>query len=448
MFGTDGVRGLVNQYPMTPELAMKFGMAIGAQFNESGRFRVVISKDTRLSGYMLESAVVAGLVAVGADVTLVGPMPTPAVPMLIRSLRADFGVMITASHNPHHDNGFKLFYKNGMKLSRDCEMKIQDTVLANNFDRFLAKPENLGKVIRLDDASGRYIEHVKSAFPRGMTLNGLRIVLDCANGAGYKIATTVLWELGAEVIAINDRPSGVNINVLCGSTHPEQMMKKVVQTRAELGIALDGDADRVVICDENGNIIDGDHVIAVIANYISRQNDRQSNSIVVTDISNGALASHMMKSRMEVWNSKVGDRNVAEEMMLRDSIMGGEASGHIIIREYGMTGDGLIAALHFLAAMVHDQKKASEFSSIFDLYPQYKANIHYYGESPLQKEEVQSDLDKISCVYSHLRIIVRLSGTEKVIRVMVEGVDKDEIKDVGQQIKAALVKHIVAESKV
>ncbi|AIF81790.1 phosphoglucosamine mutase [endosymbiont of Acanthamoeba sp. UWC8] len=358
LFGTDGIRGTANQYPMTAEIAMKFGMAAGTYYKKPGhRNRVVIAKDTRLSGYLIEPALTSGFISVGVDVILVGPMPTPAVSMLIRSLRADLGVMISASHNPYFDNGLKLFDSKGFKLSDECEDKIQEMILNANINRYLVPPIDLGRAKRLDDAPGRYIEHVKNSFNKENNLSGLRIVVDGANGSAYHLAPTILWELGAEVVSIGTEPNGFNINEACGSTHPETLSKKVVETRADIGIALDGDADRVVIVDDKGHIISGDHVIGLIALHLHNRKRLNNDMVVVTQMSNGALDEYLKSHNINTIRTKVGDRYVFDAMRKNNCNLGGEQSGHVILSNYSTTGDGIVAALQVLSLLVESGKK-------------------------------------------------------------------------------------------
>lgn len=443
MFGTDGIRGIVNRYPMTADVALRLGMASGIYFkhqSNGARTRVVIAKDTRLSGYLIEYALTSGLVSTGIDVILVGPMPTPAVPMLVKSLRADFGIMITASHNPYYDNGMKIFNQKGFKLSDKHELEIQNLIQFNDgLTNHLVTPENLGKVRRLDDAQGRYIEYIKSALPRNYTLSGLRIVLDCANGATYKIAPTVMWELGAEVISIHCEPNGLNINDNCGSMHPNTLANKVKETRADIGIAFDGDGDRVLVCDENGSIVDGDHLVAMLAIYIKNNKDnKDNNGIVITEASNGALSKFLEHNGFDVYVTKVGDRYISEEMRRTKSNIGGEQSGHIIIGDYNTTGDGLLASLHVLSSLLEQRKKASQLFNSFNLNPQCSVNINFNEINPLLNNDVIRSLDEIKAQYSDLRILVRKSGTENVIRVMVEGQSHKDIEEASQDIKNIL----------
>ena len=445
LFGTDGIRGTANQYPMTADIALKFATAAGGTFKEhTGRNKVVIAKDPRLSGYLLEPALVSGFVSTGMDVILVGPMPTPAVPMLIKSLRANLGVMISASHNPWHDNGLKLFDKNGYKLSDKVQNDLQDMILRQDrLNQFLATPELLGRVKRLEDAQGRYIEHVKQAFPRDRTLEGMRIVLDCANGAAYKVAPTIFSELGAEVITISNEPDGFNINRECGAMHPENLTKKVLETRADIGLALDGDADRIIICDEQGNLVSGDHVIAAIAKYMIDNNTLRGNALVSTQMANSALESHISKLGLNFHRSKVGDRYVFERMQEIGCNIGGEESGHIIIGDYSNTGDGIVAALHILAMLIDTKCQASTLSQLFSLNPSVIVNVSCKKDNPLEKQKVQSYIEDLKKKNENTRILVRKSGTEPVIRIAVEGETKPQIDKIASQI-VSIIQQVAA----
>ena len=443
LFGTDGIRGLVNQHPITPEIVLKFGMAAGIYFHSADhRSKVLIAKDTRLSGYLMEPALTAGLIAIGVDVILLGPMPTPALAMLIKSLRADFGIMISASHNPYYDNGLKLFDSHGSKLSDKCEIEIQNLILSPALERNLAAPDRLGRATRLYDALGRYIEFVKNSFLKHKTLNDLRVVVDCANGSAYKLAPTILWELGAEVISIGCEPNGFNINENCGSIHPATLCQKVLETRADIGIALDGDADRLVICDEKGEVVSGDHLIAAIALYMN-QTETLKNGIVVTQISNTALDDFLGQNGIAVYRSKVGDRYVAAEMKKMDCNFGGEQSGHIIMSDYSTTGDGLMAALQILSLLVSSGKKASHISKMFTLNPQINKNIKFSGNNPLDDHKTIALIEKIQSDYKDLQIIVRKSGTEKLLRVMVEGKDNCIVSKVASTIEQTLLDKVI-----
>ncbi len=442
-FGTDGIRGTANSGIMTPEIALKVGQAVGSYFIDGDhRHKVVIGKDTRLSGYMIEPALVSGFVSAGMDVVLVGPMPTPAVAMLTRSLRADLGVMISASHNPYYDNGIKLFDKIGLKLSDEVELEIEKR-LQGLSKIVLASPDSLGRAKRLDDAQGRYIEFAKATFPKRSKLAGLKIVLDCANGASYKIAPTVLWELEAEVISLSVNPNGFNINDECGSTHPEKMCQEVVKQGADIGIALDGDADRVVISDEKGNIINGDQLLALIAKHQNDLGTLQGGGIVATAMSNMGLEKYLESIDLHLKRTQVGDRYVSKFMRENGYNVGGEQSGHIIMRDYVTTGDGLVAALQILAVMVLNKKPASEVCKVFEPYPQVLKNVSYLNEDPLNNNDVKKAIEESDKIMgTDGRILIRKSGTEPLIRVMAEGKDRavvnKAVNDVVNAIKIAV----------
>lgn len=436
-FGTDGIRGTANKFPMTAEIALKVGMAVGAKFTDGDhRHRVVIGKDTRLSGYVIEPALTAGLAAVGMDVFLVGPVPTPAVSMLTRSIRADIGIMISASHNPYCDNGIKIFTRDGHKLSDKLEKEIEELV-EGDITPHLAKPENLGRVKRLDDSANRYIEFVKNSFPKDKTLNNLKIVVDCANGASYKIAPKIFWELGAEVIEIGTEPNGFNINENCGSTHPEALCKKVVLEKADIGIALDGDADRLLIVDEKGNAIDGDKLIALIAEKLHYDGNLKKDTVVITQMSNLALENYLSYIGVSTIRANVGDRYVLEEMRKKGCNFGGEQSGHIILSDYSTTGDGLVAALQVLSVICESEKPASEVLNKFELFPQLLKNTKFDAgkKNPLEEKSVQDFIkEKEVALGENGRILVRKSGTENLIRVMVEGKDRKQIEKIVDEI--------------
>jgi phosphoglucosamine mutase len=424
-FGTDGVRGRANLHPMTAEVAMKIGMAAGREFIRGEyRHRVVIGKDTRLSGYMLEPALTAGFISVGMDVILAGPLPTPAISMLTRSLRADMGVMLTASHNPYFDNGIKLFGPDGYKLSDEIEARIEER-LDNGLDEGLAPSDKLGRAKRLDDVEGRYMEFVKSTFPKGLSLDGLKIVVDCANGAAYKVAPTVLWELGADVVAIGVEPDGFNINKECGSTATAAMRRAVVEEKAHLGVALDGDADRLIIADERGVEVDGDQLMALIARCWQKSGALKGDGIVSTVMSNLGLERHLEKDGLKLHRTKVGDRYVVEYMRQHGHNLGGEQSGHIVLGDYAMTGDGLMAALQVLAELVRGGRAASEACSIFTPLPQLLKNVAYQGASPLENTAVKDAIaEGTARLADKGRLLIRKSGTEPKIRVMAEGEDE------------------------
>lgn len=428
-FGTDGIRGQSNVFPMTPDLAMKVGIAVGTIFRRGHhRHRVVIGKDTRLSGYMLENALVAGFTAAGLDVFLLGPIPTPAVAMLTRSLRADIGVMISASHNPFADNGIKLFGPDGYKLSDEIERQIEE-LLDQEAPLPLAKADEIGRAKRVDGDIYRYIEFVKRTLPRDVTLNGLRIAIDCANGAAYKVAPTALWELGAEVITIGNEPNGTNINLECGSTHPATLQKKVHEVRADIGIALDGDADRVIIVDETGTVVDGDQLMAVIGESWANDQTLRGGGIVATVMSNLGLERFLMDKGLTLARTKVGDRYVVEHMRQHDFNVGGEQSGHIVLSDFGTTGDGLVAALQILAAVKRTGKTVSQICHRFEPVPQLLRNVRISGGKPLEDGYVrQAIADAESELAKNGRLVIRPSGTEPLIRVMAEGDDRSQIE--------------------
>jgi len=439
-FGTDGIRGTANAWPVTPEIAMRLGMAAATYFRKSDprRHLVVIGKDTRLSGYMLEPALTAGFTAKGMDVVLFGPLPTPGVAMLTRSLRADLGVMISASHNSYQDNGIKLFGPDGYKLSDEAELAIE-ALMARPLDEDLASPPDLGRAQRVDDAQSRYVEIVKSTFPRKLRLSGLRVVIDCANGAAYKVAPKALYELGAEVFAIGDEPNGFNINREIGSTDTRAMVDAVHRYRADIGIALDGDADRVVMCDEHGRIIDGDQLLGLIASSWKAHGRLSKNTVVATVMSNLGLENHLKGIGVKLERTQVGDRYVVSRMMEKGLNVGGEQSGHIVLSDFSTTGDGLLAALQVLAVMVETGKKLSEVAHVFDPAPQKLVNRKYNGADPLSRKSVQ---DAIAAAEKALgtkgRLLVRKSGTEPLIRVMAQAENEDLVKEAVDGVLAAL----------
>ncbi len=438
-FGTDGIRGRTNTPALTPEVAMKAGMAAGRIFTRGAhRHRVVIGKDTRLSGYMIESALVSGFTAVGMDVFQFGPLPTPAVAMLTRSLRADLGVMITASHNPFHDNGIKFFGPDGQKLSDAVEMQIE-RLMDGGLEAGLATEGNIGRAKRVDDSQARYIEFAKRTFPRNLRLDGLRIVIDCAHGAAYKVAPEVLWELGADIVPLGVSPDGTNINLDCGSTAPEAMCAKVREMRADFGIALDGDADRVVMADEHGRIIDGDQILALIAKSWSATGELKGGGVVGTVMSNAGLDRYLGSLNLKLARAAVGDRYVLEEMRKGGFNVGGEQSGHIILSDFSTTGDGLIAALQVLAVLAQEHKPASEAAHLYEPLPQVLENVRFRKGSPLDDAKVKSSIESGNArLGASGRILVRKSGTEPLIRVMAEGDDEKLVRAVVRQIAAAI----------
>ncbi len=438
-FGTDGIRGATNLSPMTAEMAMKVGMAAGAYFLRGDhRHRVVIGKDTRLSGYMLESALVAGFTSVGMDVVMVGPMPTPAVAMLTQSMRADIGVMISASHNPYADNGIKLFGPDGYKLSDEAEAAIEALI---DGDVPLVASSAIGRARRIDDAQGRYIHFAKSTFPKNLRLDGMRIVLDCANGAAYKVAPSALWELGADVVAIGVTPNGININDGVGSTAPQALAETVVASGADIGIALDGDADRLIVVDETGTIVDGDQLMATIAASWARQGRLAGGGLVATVMSNLGLERHLAAQGLGLIRTKVGDRHVLEKMRSSGYNVGGEQSGHIILSDYATTGDGLVAALQILAEVKRSGAPAGEVLHRFEPLPQLLKNVRFGGGKPLDDESVKAVIAQAEDeLVGKGRLVIRPSGTEPVIRVMAEGDDPGQVERVVDRICDAVRK--------
>ncbi|MSO98842.1 MAG: phosphoglucosamine mutase [Rhodospirillaceae bacterium] len=432
LFGTDGVRGLANADPMTADVAMRIGMAAGHRFTRGDhRHSVVIGKDTRLSGYLIEPALTAGFISVGMDVVLVGPIPTPGIAMLTRSLRADLGVMISASHNPYHDNGIKLFGPDGFKLSDAIESEIE-ALVDGDLSATRAPSAKLGRAKRLDDAAGRYIEFAKATFPRGLRLDGLKIVVDCAHGAAYKIAPAVFWELGAQVVKVGVDPDGFNVNRDCGSLHPERMRELVVSHNAHLGLALDGDADRVLLCDEHGNMIDGDQVLAVIANQLRRDRQLEGGGVVATVMSNLGLERYLGSIGLTMKRTAVGDRYVVEAMRNGGYNLGGEQSGHIIMGKHATTGDGIIAGLQVLAALVQSGKPASETLRMFSPVPQKLQNVKLPAgkdaDAILAAKPVTAAIaDVEKKLFGKGRLLIRKSGTEALIRIMAEADDAAEV---------------------
>ncbi len=440
-FGTDGIRGKANTGAMTPDIVMKVGMAAGQLYRRGGhRHRVVIGKDTRLSGYMIEQALTSGFLSAGMDVLLLGPAPTPAVAMLTRSMRADLGVMISASHNPFADNGIKIFGPDGYKLSDETEMQIEE--LIDHPERLTpAASEQVGRAKRIDDAAARYIEFAKRTYTADSSLEGLRIVIDTANGASYTSAPTALWELGAEIIAIGVEPNGTNINEKVGSTYPETMCKRVRDTRADIGIALDGDADRVIIADENGKVIDGDQIMALIASSWATRGLLKGGGLVTTIMSNLGIEHCMTAKGLTLARTKVGDRYVVEHMRANGFNIGGEQSGHIIMSDYSTTGDGLLAALQVLAEVKRQKKPVSEVCNMFTALPQVLQNVKFKGGKPLDDADVKSAIkDAESMLGKSGRLVIRPSGTEPLIRVMAEGQDETTVRRIVDQLCGVISK--------
>jgi len=440
-FGTDGIRGTANRWPITPDIAMKVGMAVGlALRRRQGRLRAVIGKDTRLSGYMIEMAMVAGFTSVGVDVFMTGPIPTPAVAMLTRSLRCDIGVMISASHNPFEDNGIKIFGPDGYKLSDEIESEIE-RLIDSDLGAHLAHSTDLGRAKRVDGVADRYIEFAKRTLPRNLSLQDVRVVVDCGNGAAYKVAPDALWELGADVVRLGVEPDGININKDCGSTAPGKLIAKVLETRADIGIGLDGDADRVIVVDETGHIVDGDQLMAVVAASFKDDGRLTQPGIVATVMSNLGLERYLGSIGLALARTKVGDRYVVEHMREHGYNVGGEQSGHIILNDYSTTGDGLVAALQVLAVVARQGRPVSEVCHRFEPVPQILKNVRFGGASPLDNDKVQATIaDALKRLGNQGRLVIRPSGTESMIRVMAEGDDKVLVERVVDDIVDTLTR--------
>lgn len=441
LFGTDGIRGIANEYPMTPELCVKIAKAAGKSIIQDKKNpKIIIAKDTRLSGYLIEAALTAGFISIGMEVTLVGPMPTPAVSMLVRSMRADMGVMISASHNPYNYNGIKFFDNLGVKISSDIEEKIEKNVFSDASDESDKVVYEIGKTYRLEDAHGRYIEFLKTTFDKNIRLDGLKIVIDSANGAAYKIAPTIIWELGAEVIPINVTPNGYNINEQCGAICPRNVATEVLKNGADLGIALDGDADRVIMCDENGQIIDGDKIIAILALDMKKNNKLNNNAIVVTEMANSALDKFMADNEINIYRTAVGDKFVYNKMLEVGANIGGETSGHIILDDYNKTGDGLIAALNVLSYIVRENKKLSSINEMYIPYPRVLKNVNVKDKSVLEDVKIKNLIKSLDDDFDNNgRIFVRASGTEPVIRILVEAKSEDLASTIANKIEEAIL---------
>ncbi|SHI91349.1 phosphoglucosamine mutase [Malonomonas rubra DSM 5091] len=448
LFGTDGVRGVANIEPMTTEMAMQLGRAAAYVFkkDKNRRHRVVIGKDTRLSGYMIENALVAGICSMGVDVLLVGPLPTPGIAFITSSMRADAGVVISASHNAYQDNGIKFFSADGFKLPDELELEIEDLILNHKLDDLRPVADEVGKAYRIDDAIGRYIVYLKNTFPGDLDLQGLRIVLDCAHGAGYKVAPAVLEELGAEVITIGVSPNGVNINEGCGSLHPEVMAEKVREYRADLGIALDGDADRVIFVDEKGIEVDGDHIMAICGTEMIKQGDLKENTVVATVMSNMGLDIAMDKVGGKVVRTGVGDRYVVEEMRKSGYNLGGEQSGHMIFLDHITTGDGILSALQVLAIIQRSGKRLSELAKVMISLPQILVNVRVRKKAELADiAPIKEVIDEVEAELAGKgRVLVRYSGTEPLLRVMIEGEDKQKIAEQADRVAGAVREHLGA----
>lgn len=448
LFGTDGVRGVANIEPMTTEIAMQLGRAAAFVFKDdtSRRHRVVIGKDTRLSGYMIENALVAGICSMGVDVLIVGPLPTPGIAFLTSSMRADAGVVISASHNPYQDNGIKFFSNTGYKLPDDLELKIEDLIINHRLDELRPIADEVGKAYRISDAIGRYVVFLKNTFPKDLDLQGLRIVLDCAHGAGYKVAPAVLTELGAEVIPIGVAPNGTNINEGCGSMHPEVMAEKVREYRADLGIALDGDADRVIFVDENGTEVDGDHIMALCGTELIKTGQLKKKTVVATVMSNMGLDIAMKKAGGKVIRTAVGDRYVVEEMLKGGYNLGGEQSGHMIFLDHNTTGDGILSALQVLSIIQRSGKKLSELAQVMTSLPQVLVNVKVRKRADLQNiAPIKKVIDEVEAELGDKgRVLVRYSGTEPLLRIMIEGENQDRIDALADQVAAVVREHLGA----
>ena len=447
LFGTDGVRGVANIHPMTTEIVMQLGRAAAYIFkdkDEKRRHRIVIGKDTRLSGYMIENALVAGICSMGVDVLLVGPLPTPGIAFITSSMRADAGVVISASHNAYQDNGIKFFDGTGFKLPDETELKIEDLIYSKKIDSLRPVASEVGKAFRIDDAKGRYVVFLKAAFPKDLDLKGLRIVLDCANGAAYKVAPAVLEELGAEVIPLGTSPNGTNINDGCGSLYPQVIADAVVENRAHLGIALDGDADRVIFVDEFGNEVDGDHIMAICATDMLAKNQLAKKTLVATVMSNMGLDIALKKAGGQVVKTAVGDRYVVEEMLRHGYNLGGEQSGHMIFLDHNTTGDGMISALQVLAIMQRSGKRLSELAEVMISLPQVLLNVRVKERRDIgQIPEVQKVIDAVEAKLAGKgRVLIRYSGTEPLLRIMLEGQDKYQITEMAHEIGAAIERHL------
>lgn len=445
LFGTDGLRGRVNIWPMTADVALRLGLAAGMCYRSAKRrSRVVIGKDTRLSGYVFENALTAGLLAAGMDVFLVGPLPTPAISFLTRNMRADLGVVISASHNPFHDNGIKFFDAEGFKIPDEAENRMADMVLDPEHAWKYPDAAHTGRAYKIKDAPGRYIVYLKNSFPAHLSLDGLRVVIDCANGANYKVAPLALEELGAEVVRIGTEPNGLNINYRCGSLYPEAVASKVLETRADVGLALDGDADRLIVVDEKGTVLDGDQIMALCAQDLMRKGKLPGNLLVATVMSNMALEVFMREQGGKLLRTQVGDRYVMEAMRQHGALLGGEQSGHLIFREYSTTGDGLLAALQILQIMRQRERPLSELAGQLALYPQELVNVHVDRKPPIEEtpELAKAVADVEERLGGRGRVLLRYSGTEPLCRVMVEGEDEDVVRKLAHEL-AALVESVL-----
>ncbi|MBY0316502.1 MAG: phosphoglucosamine mutase [Bdellovibrionales bacterium] len=448
LFGTDGIRATANTYPMTPDIIMRVGQALGYLIRSNPprnrEPKVVIGKDTRLSGYMVELALTSGLNSMGVHVKLIGPLPTPGIGFLTRDMRADAGIVISASHNPYYDNGIKIFGPDGYKISEDIEKKIESMVLGEDLNALLSDSTQLGRTKRIDDAMGRYIVHIKNSFPLEYTLEGMRVVLDCANGASYKVAPAVFEELGAEVIILGDKPNGFNVNDKAGALYPEKMAEQVLQYRADLGVSLDGDADRVILADETGEIVNGDHILAICALHLKKKNKLTQNKIVATQMSNFGLDKLLNSHGIEVLRTNVGDKYVVEEMRKGGYVLGGEQSGHIVFLDHTTTGDGCVAALNVLAVMKEQNKKLSELNKLMEDVPQVLINVKVKNRKELETIPGYDEL--VTKMEAQLkgkgRIFIRYSGTENVLRILVEGPERKMIGQYAEELAKFIEKSL------
>jgi phosphoglucosamine mutase len=447
LFGTDGVRGVANIEPVTAETALKLGRAAAHVFAESrsssrsGRLKIVIGKDTRLSGYMLENAIVAGLTSLGADALVIGPLPSPGVAYITRSLRADAGIVLSASHNPYEDNGIKFFRHDGYKLDDEIEARIENLVFSGEIENIRPTATKIGKAMRIDDALGRYVEFAKQSFPRGQTLESLRIALDCANGAAYKSSPCILRELGADLVTIHNHPTGTNINTNCGSMHPQQIQRLTQECRAQIGITHDGDADRVLLCDENGDLVDGDEIMAIAAVDYLKRGCLDGNTLVSTVMSNFGLDETLAEHGGKVLRTKVGDRYVIEAMLRDGHNVGGEQSGHMIFRDYATTGDGIVSALQILRVMIETGQPLSQLKKVLKKYPQAQRNLRVKDKPPIDTlSDVRSLLAEAEAALEGKgRVLLRYSGTEPKIRLLIEGREQDVIDAYADRIASALM---------
>jgi phosphoglucosamine mutase len=445
LFGTDGIRGVANVDPMTGELAMQLGRAIAHIFKEvKGKHRIVIGKDTRLSGYMLETALASGICSMGADVMLVGPLPTPGIAFITTSMRANAGVVISASHNPYYDNGIKIFSQNGFKLPDEMEQRIEELILSNHLHSLRPTANAIGKAHRIDDAVGRYVVFLKNTFPNHLTLEGLRIVVDCANGAAYRVAPTVFEELGADVIPVGDEPNGENINLDCGSLHPAALSRFVLERRADIGVALDGDADRIIFVDRHGKFVDGDKILAICGLHLLSEDRLKKKTVVTTVMSNIGLDRALRKAGGKVIRTQVGDRYVVEEMVRGHYNVGGEQSGHAIFLDYNTTGDGILTALQVLAIMRQKERNLDELAQVMESLPQVLYNVDVREKRPLSEfQEIKLKIEEMERTLGNSgRVLIRYSGTEPLLRIMVEGEDEAELHRFAQDLAELVKKRI------